>query len=425
MMADDAARKETIQSLSISGGLLLGCFGLYNLCTSAGVDEVLAGQVVLLTLVALGSVLVFFDGGLTQAALEANAVQQMAAEEGMTMSKAPRVALQAEPQAEQWGDKLKTDGLLRVDGLLAAEDASSLVSYVETRLSEGLEAVKEDEMKSYQYFGNVLVRNNRCLTCACIPPALSAPSHRATPYHRYDVKLKLDPPVEAALLPMVSRLQPTLKEVLGDDAELFELAALVSDPGAPRQPMHPDTTRRKDAPEGDAPAVVTAFVALQDVDEEMGPTVFLPGSQSAEAHAAFYADDASRAKSELLRTSPQALGLLRTGDASLFDSRLLHAGGANTSPRRRVLFYFSFKVWPRPPPAACRLPLAAPAGGCTPCPFWSRALHRSCAPPGRRMPRPSRRRALSLPRCVGASSRTSCPPRLPPESSCAHAVRAV
>lgn len=200
---------------------------------------------------------------------------------------------------------------------------------------------------------------------------------------------------------MVSRLRPALNELLGDDAELFELAALVSDPGAPRQPMHPDTTRRKDAPEGaDAPAVVTAFVALQDVDEEMGPTVFLPRSQRAEAHAAFYADDASVAKSELLRTAPQALGLLRTGDASLFDSRLLHAGGANTSPRRRVLFYFSFKVRPRRPPAGYVHPPVSS----------SHDSHRSCASPRRRVPRPSRRQALSSPRCVGASSQTSCPP---------------
>lgn len=184
-MADDASRKETIQSLSITGGLLLGCFGLYNLCTSAGVDEVLAGQVVLLTLVAFGTALVFFDGGITQAALEANAVQQMAAEEGMTMSKAPRVALQAEPQAERWGDTLKTDGLLRVDGLLPAEDARSLVSYVETRLSEGLEAVKEDEMKGYQYFGNVLVRNNRCASRLFLASLTSRPpapcTHRTIP----------------------------------------------------------------------------------------------------------------------------------------------------------------------------------------------------------------------------------------------------
>lgn len=187
---------------------------------------------------------------------------------------------------------------------------------------------------------------------------------------------------------MVLRLRPMLGDVLGDDAELFELAALVSDPGAPRQPMHPDTTRQKDAPgdggegasaggvggEGDAPAVVTAFVALQDVDEEMGPTVFLPRSQSAEAHAAFYADDASGSttKAELLRTAPQALGLLRTGDASLFDSRLLHAGGANRSPRRRVLFYFSFKVWPAFAPPASRRPPAGYASRPSPHPSHTR-----------------------------------------------------
>ena len=180
MAHDDDARKETFQSLSITGGLLLGCFGVYSLCTSAGVDEVLAGQVVLLTLVAIGAALVFFDGGITQAALEANAVQQMAAEEGMAMSKAPRVALQAEPQAERWGDVLKTEGLLRIEGLLSAADASALVSYVETRLSEGLEAVKEDEMKSYQYFGNVLVRNNRCCRRPLAPSSLpSRPAHPA------------------------------------------------------------------------------------------------------------------------------------------------------------------------------------------------------------------------------------------------------
>ena len=35
-------------------------------------------------------------------------------------------------------------------------------------------------------------------------------------------------------------------------------------------------------------------------------------------------------------------GVLGVGDVSLYDSRLLHAGGANTSERRRVLFYCSF-----------------------------------------------------------------------------------
>ena len=82
-MAAKSEREEALLSLSITGGLLFGCFGLYYALTSAaGIDEVLTGQLVLLVLVAFGAYLVFFDGGATQAALEANAVQQMAAEEG-------------------------------------------------------------------------------------------------------------------------------------------------------------------------------------------------------------------------------------------------------------------------------------------------------------------------------------------------------
>lgn len=38
---------------------------------------------------------------------------------------------------------------------------------------------------------------------------------------------------------------------------------------------------------------------------------------------------------------PHTLSLLTSGSAALYDSRLLHCGGANRSPRTRVLFYFT------------------------------------------------------------------------------------
>ena len=42
---------------------------------------------------------------------------------------------------------------------------------------------------------------------------------------------------------------------------LYELAALISDPGSQRQPLHSDFPYR----EGEGAAIVVAFVALQDV----------------------------------------------------------------------------------------------------------------------------------------------------------------
>jgi len=328
LAAPNEERSEALLGLGIMSGLFGGTFGFYYVLTSLGsVDEVLAGQLVLLALVAFGGVLVFFDGGVTQAALESSAVQQMAADEGELMRSSLRetpttrtaAAAAAEPAVA--AATLRAEGLLRVDGIVPPEATAALVAHIEARLEAGRVAVREDEMREYQYFGAVLCRNNR-----------------------YDLKLALEPPVEAVLLPVLEQLRGLLSELL-PDAELFELAALVSDPGAPRQPVHPDTPHKEGV---DAPAIITGFLALQDVDEAMGPTVFLPRTHTAPVHARFN-DEAGKA--EVLKQSSQALGVLGNGDLSLFDSRLLHCGGANTAKKRRILFYFSFKAGDqRPPP---------------------------------------------------------------------------
>ena len=99
------------------------------------------------------------------------------------------------------------------------------------------------------------------------------------------------PALEEALAP----LREAFSGTLGDDAELFELAALVSDPRAPRQPAHPDTPFRPN----DGAAIITAFVALQDIDEDMGPTIYLPGTHTREAHTAFFGGDLHDARGQL------------------------------------------------------------------------------------------------------------------------------
>ena len=60
-----------------------------------------------------------------------------------------------------------------------------------------------------------------------------------------------------------------------------ELACLISEPGSQQQPLHPDT------PYTPRPPLYAAFVALQDVDVEMGPTIYLPGTHTKEEHTAF------------------------------------------------------------------------------------------------------------------------------------------
>ena len=321
---DDSESSETVEFLTTAGGFFAGCFALYGALTYAGVEEVLAGNLVLLALCAIGAYLLFFDGGATQAALQAQAVQQVAMEEGDIMDQASRIELErvsadkllSNPAAA--AATLASDGVLRIDGALTQSTAASLLAQINSELESAIMKAKEDLAADTKYFGDVLARRNR-----------------------HDLYLDLTPEVKAALTEALCPLKAVLSDVLGRDAELFELSALISDPKSPRQPVHPDTPFR----EGEGTAVLTAFVALQDIDDAMGPTFFLPGSHTGDAHAAFNSrDDGGREKIALLRETPNARGLLETGDITLFDSRLLHGGGENESARRRVLFYFSFRA---------------------------------------------------------------------------------
>jgi hypothetical protein len=57
-----------------------------------------------------------------------------------------------------------------------------------------------------------------------------------------------------------------MEQLLGKDAPLYELSALISKPGSHRQPLHPDTPfGGQTGAAGEAPLLFSAFVALQDV----------------------------------------------------------------------------------------------------------------------------------------------------------------
>ena len=103
------------------------------------------------------------------------------------------------------------------------------------------------------------------------------------PVHRRDLKLVLNEEVGECVRQLLRVVGPCIASMLTADAEMCELSALVSDPGAPAQPLHPDTqTSGTRAHCG----LITAFVALQDVTPEMGPTEVCARTNVAEAHRA-------------------------------------------------------------------------------------------------------------------------------------------
>lgn len=222
---------------------------------------------------------------------------------------------------------LREDGVVRLNGVLSSVLAATLREEILERRAAAYEVLLAgdttkdggDDGAWRKYFADVLLKENRC--DLLLP--LKGSRGLQTALHELFVSS-----------PLLSNL--LVIALGGDDATLYELSALISEPGSPRQPVHPDNPYQEHTP------LLTVFIALQDITTHMGPTTFLPHTHTAAAHHQF--DDIAQ-RDALLRTSSSVVALLQAGDAALFDSRTLHCGGANDEHRgaTRVLLYASFR----------------------------------------------------------------------------------
>ncbi|VEU39304.1 unnamed protein product [Pseudo-nitzschia multistriata] len=220
--------------------------------------------------------------------------------------------------------ELRKSGVVRIDDIFPSDTADELREYVVGLRERSEEQVRNGEVKPIARFADVLLKENRC-----------------------DLTIPLEDDVVVDALLHVFQKTPVgkmMSSMLGKQAALYELSCLISDTGSNRQVVHPDTPCK---PDQDA-VLYTCFIALQDIDLTMGPTTWLPNTHTPSAHELFQDDyvgssGGESSKDKLLRTTPSVLGLLPKGSCAIFDSRLLHCGGANTSDTSRALFYFSFK----------------------------------------------------------------------------------
>ena len=113
---------------------------------------------------------------------------------------------------------------------------------------------------------------------------------------------------------------------------LVELSVLATEKGADRQVLHPDVAY--DAPHE---TLYSVFIALQDVTQDMGPTLFVLNSHDKRTHDQLPKTKWTEKEFDVLRTKTCAEALLKKGDAVLYNARAFHQGGENTHGRRALL----------------------------------------------------------------------------------------
>lgn len=231
--------------------------------------------------------------------------------------------LAADPAA--CADTLAEDGVVRLNSLLSANVCSALRDHIDGMLEQSMQQVASGSIPYSSLFGEFMCREER-----------------------YDLLLPLDDRILGIVQQLVESVAPLLEHAIGEQCTMCELEALVSDPGSHAQPLHFDTPFDLNEPR------VTMLIALQDVTAAMGPTAFYPGTNAGEWHIAYKQRD--QQLEELLEFCPRIVGEMATGDAFVYDGRVLHFGGANVSHLpdsagvaadvgiRRTLLGLSFQV---------------------------------------------------------------------------------
>lgn len=247
--------------------------------------------------------------------------------------------------AQGYAKILHDEGLVRIDNVLTDELCDALKEYLVDLRARATADIENGVIQNSQdRFADVLLNQNRC-----------------------DLKIPLGPlPVNHALHHLLTKtVLGTLIAMIydsyggsGTEATLYELNCFMSNSGARRQLVHADNVcvEQQEGLQPDEPIVLTTFVALQDTDKTMGPTIFIPGTHNLESHQEFFEFRASSSanqkaieespKDRLLRTRKNVVGTLAQGSCVIFDPRVLHCAGANECKdptNTRALFYFSFK----------------------------------------------------------------------------------
>ncbi len=206
------------------------------------------------------------------------------------------------------------DGVISVKQVIPPDLCDKLSFYINESKEKNEKLVNDGKIVYDEYFGAVNNRRNRA-----------------------DMFLPMgESCVKTGITTAIQSMKNFLSELPGmsEKGILHELSSLIADQNAPAQCTHCDTPwLEKIEP------LYTFFIALQDVEDDMGHTTFLPKTHVNSAHKIF--NGTPKSKENLLKVTPAARSSLKKGDVVIFDSRILHCGGANKSSKRRILFYFT------------------------------------------------------------------------------------
>lgn len=256
---------------------------------------------------------------------------------GKHAASAPPARTGAQQATALQTETLSSEGVALVPKVLGRDSAQDLLGCVADELARSYAAVDADPASSLARF-NVPVETFDPLRGYLLLPLRDEASVLAG-----DASGPLVRGLRELLAPGTALGELFWATCGGRTAELYDLVALRTEPGAARQAIHSDTPYQK------LPGLFCAFIALQDVSYEMGSTVFLPGTHTGPkgARGAFDSGTFDDRRDDMLSRAQSRYTMLRAGDAVFFNMNTLHAGTSNLAAEcggaQRLLLVLTFR----------------------------------------------------------------------------------
>ena len=277
----------------------------------------------------------------TKSSASATTSSSFAIEDALVEQAIPIPAAQSKQEATS---HLMDAGVCRLNGALSHDDCDRIRDFVVSSLEQ------PPPPSSASAIPQASIPDTR-LNCGVDPILLPL-------NHRTDMLLPLqDHLVEETLQKLIAELGPIYNQAVPEllstttaqqsqshqsqreedgKIHLLEAASLISECGATHQQMHADFRRDLAHQASRLPPRIVTFLYLQDCPtKDHGPTMFLPQTNTPEAHELHQTQHQIPAD-----TIPMA-ALLSKGDVAIYDASVLHFGSANKVPENtRAVLYF-------------------------------------------------------------------------------------
>ena len=143
---------------------------------------------------------------------------------------------------------VKRDGVLRVNNVLSPELSDKLREYVLNQQQIAETKTRENLSISKAFYGVENARKNRCdLQLSLLRGGFAADQNAEVDLEKVGSSHPLADALEA-LLGSDGSLHAFYENLVTDQGEFYELAAVITDPGSNRQQVHPDLPFQEDCP---------------------------------------------------------------------------------------------------------------------------------------------------------------------------------